>query len=458
MMNLLAFVTFLSFALTLILAPFFSYLFIVTVFSILRRPRRSGFRAERPSDYRFGFVIPAHNEEAGIRRTVESCKAVHYDPKRYTVFVIADNCSDRTAMIAREAGAVVIERRDPTKTGKGSALDYFFNQALPDEESGHLDAVVVIDADTIVDAELLSAFSTALAEGKQWLQSYNIPSNADASSQTRLMTYAFSLYNGVLLRGQEAIGLSVALRGNGMCFATSALERIPWKASGLAEDLEFSWVLRTAGEQIHFLPEACVRSEMPTRWGPAAASQRLRWEWGRRDLIGMFFGPLLKSTRIDVSQKTFYLIELLFPPMVSLLLMLLVAMSVHIRPLFGESWQETSGWLLLVHGFMVFTLVAYALSPIIAMKLPGRYLLSLFDLPVYIIWKLKLSANRKPAEWVRTSRENRREWIAAQHQPRNRLVDAVRRMARFRPSFNIMTFKIPGIQKRWSNFQGGPKS
>ena len=242
----------------------------------------------------------------------------------------------------------------------------------------------MIDADTVVEEAILTTFATALEEGKQWLQSYNIPSNADASPQTRLMTYAFSLYNGVLLRGQEAIGLSVSLRGNGMCFATQALDRLPWKASGLAED-EFSWVLRTAGERIHFLPETCVRSLMPTRWGPAAASQQLRWEWGRRDLIGKFLVPLLKSTRIGIYQKTFYLIDLFFPPIVSLLLMLLLAMSVHLRAAFRRTLERgirMAASRARLHGPDPGGL---CISPIIAMKLPGRYLLSLFDLPRYII-------------------------------------------------------------------------
>ena len=110
-----------------------------------------------------------------------------------------------------------------------------------------------------------------------------------------MMTYAFSLANGVWLLGLERLGLGVGLKGNGMCFSSRGLRRFPWRAYGLVEDMEFALMLRARGERVRFLPEARVFGEMVSRGGPGAASQRRRWEAGRRSLRGKFAGPLARS-------------------------------------------------------------------------------------------------------------------------------------------------------------------
>ena len=213
--------------LSLVLLPFFAYLALIIV-AVLQGRRREEMVPSRTA--RFLFVIPAHDEEANIASTIESCRGVSYDPALYRVVVIADNCTDGTAGLARAAGAEVIERTDPLRRSKGHALEYFFEQRPG--LAGETDAVVVIDADTIVDPGILTAFAAALAEGKDWVQCYYTVRNPDASWRTRMMTYAFSLFNGVWLLGQDRMGLGVGLKGNGMCFSTRGLARFPWRHTG----------------------------------------------------------------------------------------------------------------------------------------------------------------------------------------------------------------------------------
>jgi cellulose synthase/poly-beta-1,6-N-acetylglucosamine synthase-like glycosyltransferase len=385
---------------TLVLCPFFAYLAMITAAALGGR-RREGSVQPRPA--RFLFVIPAHDEEGNIGSTVESCLAVSYDPALYRVVVIADNCSDGTARVARAAGAEVVERTDLVRRSKGHALEYFFQQ--PPGAAGVADATVLIDADTIVDPELLSAFAAALAEGKDWIQAYYTVRNPDASWRTRMMTYSFSLFNGVWLLGQDRLGLGIGLKGNGMCFSTRGLERFPWRAHGLTEDLEFSWMLRIAGERVHFVPEARVCGSMPSLGGSAAVAQRRRWEAGRRSLRGLFFGPLLRSRRIGLFTKTMYLIDLVFPPLVTLLLGLVVAASLQLGASFDPSLLPTARWILPIHAGMAIVLACYALSPIIALDLPVRYLGSLAALPYYAAWKLLVTTGSNPTAWVRTPRE-----------------------------------------------------
>jgi cellulose synthase/poly-beta-1,6-N-acetylglucosamine synthase-like glycosyltransferase len=385
--------------LSLVLLPFFAYLGLVAVAALSGR-RREDIMPSRAT--RFLFVIPAHDEETNIVSTIESCRGVSYDPALYRINVIADNCTDATAGLARAAGVEVIERTDPLRRSKGHALEYFFEQrpGLADAT----DAVVVIDADTVVEPGILTAFATALAEGKDWVQCYYTVRNPDASWRTRMMTYAFSLFNGVWPLGQDRLGLAVGLKGNGMCFSTRALVRFPWRAYGLTEDLEFSWMLRIAGERTHFLNETRVRGTMLSRGGSAANAQRLRWEAGRRAQRSLFLGPLLRSRQIGPLTKLMYLIDLLFPPLVSLLLGLLVAVSLDLGAVVDSRLLTSPPWLLAVHGLMAVVLACYALSPLFALGLPVRYLASLTALPYYAVWKL-LAIRGKPTAWVRTPRE-----------------------------------------------------
>jgi cellulose synthase/poly-beta-1,6-N-acetylglucosamine synthase-like glycosyltransferase len=395
-------ISYINIIITTILFPFFAYLALITVAALWRRRWRRGVVVPtRPA--RFRFVIPAHDEEGNIRSTIESCRSVSYDPALYRVSVIADNCSDGTARAARAAGAEVFERNDPVRRSKGHALESFF-QHRP-RGTDELEAVVLIDADTVVDPGILSAFAVALAEGKDWIQCYYTVRNPDASWRTRLMTYAFSLFNGVWLLGQDRLGLGVGLKGNGMCFSTRGLARFPWKAHGLTEDLEFSWMLRVAGERIHFLPGTHVFGTMPSRGGPAAAAQRRRWEAGRKAQRGSFFGALLRSRRIGPYAKIMYLTDLFFPPLVTLLLGLLVATSLHLGARFDAPSPPMSRWLFPVHCGMAVVLACYALSPFFALRLPFRYLASLAALPYYAVWKLLFITGRNPTSWVRTPRE-----------------------------------------------------
>ena len=390
---------------TAALAPFFAFLALVTAAALFGRRGRANLGQGRS---RFLIVIPAHDEEGVIGATVRSCRALDYDPGLFSIHVIADNCSDQTAREAREAGASVVERHDPDLRSKGHALEYFFTR-IPEgrPDSDGYDAAVLIDADTVVDPGLLKTFDGALTQGKDWVQGYYTVRNPDASWRTRMMTYAFSLANGVWLLGLERLGLSVGLKGNGMCFSAGGLRRIPWKAHGLVEDMEFALMLRVRGERVRFETEARVFGEMVSRGGPGAASQRRRWEAGRRSLRGKFAGPLAGSTALGPGSKLFYLIDLYFPPLATLALVLIIAASVQGLAAVDARFLPISRILLPIHAAMAAALLAYAFSPILIMRLPARYLLSLLALPYYIAWKLLVAFRKRPSGWVRTPREPR---------------------------------------------------
>ncbi len=393
---------------TLALVPFFIFMSAITVAAFFGRRKPTASPSAPPARSRFLIVIPAHDEEGTIAATVRSCRNLDYNASLYEIHVIADNCTDATAASAAEAGALVVERTHATLRSKGHALEYFFTQNPEGLTTAGLDATVLIDADTVVDPNLLNVFDRALREGKDWIQGYYTVSNPDSSWRTRMMTIAFSLANGVWMLGLDRLGLGVGLKGNGMCFSVAGLRRVPWRAYGLVEDMEFALTLRAAGERVRFEPSARVYGEMVSRGGVGAASQRRRWEAGRQSLRAKFAGVIYRSKILGLYTKCCYLFDLFFPPLSTLALGLLMASSVHAVAMFWDHLAWTSRLLLPLHAAMLGSFAVYAISPILVMDLPASYLMSLLALPYYIVWKIAVALGRPPRSWVRTPRESRR--------------------------------------------------
>jgi len=390
----------------LLLLPFFLYLLMVSLAAFF--PRRFRPLATAPR-MRFLLAIPAHDEEAGIAATVRSCLAVDYPRELFEVLVIADNCTDQTAAIASREGATVLTRFDATDRSKGHALRFLFDRLAQTGQTDELDAVVVIDADTVVSPSLLSGFADHLERGEDWVQAFDTVANAYDSWRTRLMSYSFGLINGVLLLGQTATGFSAALRGNGMCLSTRGLKRCPWKTCGLVEDLEFSWLLRIAGERIAFAPDAVVYATMLAQGGDAAAIQRQRWEYGRRQLKRDMLGPLVRSEHLKWSAKLAAIIELLMPPLVPLTVLLLISMVYCLCVLCSGSSLVREILFRLLLALVLLEccgLMLYGSSPFVHFEIRWRVLLGLFYFPRYVLWKLSMIARNGPTKWIRTPRES----------------------------------------------------
>ena len=397
-----------AWALALALAPWFGLMALITGAALIGKLRggdRYDTATASVSPPRFLFVIPAHDEETVIAITVRSCLAVDYDLERFQICVIADNCSDSTASIAKTAGALVWARHDPERRSKGYALEDFFERVGTDPAIRPHDAYVLVDADTSVAPDILRAFTRSLTRGDDFIQGYYTVRNANASWRTRLMTFAFALANGVWLAGLDRLGLSAGLKGNGMCFRAAALRRYPWRASGLVEDMEFAWNLRIGGERVRFQPEARVYGEMVSRGGAGAASQRRRWEAGRRALRSSFRSKIGRSLHLTAVRKLLYLLDLEYPTLGRLGIFLGFATATLATS--RVAWSDGLGWqlALAVIALEWACLVAYVASPIFVVGLSAGHLLDLLYVPGYLIWKASIGLGRAPLRWVRTPRE-----------------------------------------------------
>jgi 1,2-diacylglycerol 3-beta-glucosyltransferase len=372
-----------------------SYLLLATLLSA--RPERS---TPGEAQRRFRFVVPAHNESAGIAATVQSLLGVDYPASLFDVLVVADNCDDDTAEQARAAGATVLERQDKERRGKGYALLLAFS-SLPAE----VDAVVVVDADTLVSPNLLRAFAQRRELGAAAVQADYAVRNPNASWRTRLIAIAFGAFHIVRSRARERLGLSCGLRGNGMCFSAALLAEIPHDAFSIVEDVEYGLRIGEAGHRVHYADEAHVYGEMVST-AAAASSQRRRWEEGRKELVRRNGLRLLRAGIAKGNRVLFDLaLDLLVPPLSRIAVSAVLGACLALLLTF---FKRGPAWSLPSFGFSVAAIVLYVLR---GWSVSGTGVRGLVDLglaPAYVAWKASLrlrKASRPTSSWVRTKRE-----------------------------------------------------
>lgn len=240
----------------------------------------------------FVILVPAHDEEETISRTLASLERLDYPPERFTIVVIADNCSDGTAAAARRAGATVLERSDPDRRGKGPALAWGIAR-LPQV----FDALVILDADSVPDPSMLRAFAARRVRGAQVMQAAIEADGHDRTPFEYVLSLGYFVDNAFSC-GRAAAGLRVLLRGNGMCFSRDALARVPWTADSIIEDTEYTFELLNEGIAVEYVDETAVRTVLPTTTGQLAV-QRLRWagnlSFAHRHGPGRFLGALVRG-------------------------------------------------------------------------------------------------------------------------------------------------------------------
>jgi cellulose synthase/poly-beta-1,6-N-acetylglucosamine synthase-like glycosyltransferase len=349
--------------------------------------------------WRFDVVVPAHDEAVVIAAALASLRRLDWPAEYMRVLVVADNCSDATAAIARESGAVVLERNDTRLRGKGHALAFAFQASV---DFGWADALVVIDADTEVSSNLLEMFARHLDQGAGAVQAHYGVLNAQASWRTRLMSIAMCAFHQVRSRGRERLGLSCGLRGNGWCLTHAVLAAVPYSAFSLAEDVEYGIELGLAGVRVHYADAAWVAAEMVSAEA-ASRSQRLRWEHGRRQLRRERVFALLTAAVRGGKVPLDLALDLLVPPLSTT-----VAQLAFWMLLAGVAWWWNPAWapwlgLDLACTFMI------ALYVLRGWQLSGVGPQGLIDLaraPVFVLWKLFLMLRpHAGVSWVRTRRE-----------------------------------------------------
>ncbi|WP_041315098.1 glycosyltransferase family 2 protein [Heliomicrobium modesticaldum] len=242
-----------------------------------------------PPEKTFALVVAAHNEEFVIGPLVENLKNLDYPKELYEVFIVADNCTDRTAAIARDAGAQVYERFNRQQRGKGYALEWMFEKIFRMERS--FDAICIFDADNLVKPNFLMEMNRKMVEGHQIVQCYIDSKNPFDTWVTATFSIAFWHTNRLLQLARYNLGLSNLLGGTGMCISTNLLREYGWGATSLVEDMEFSMKALLNGIKTSWSHEAVIYDEKPLTF-MQSWRQRKRWAQGHVDIFFRYFPKL----------------------------------------------------------------------------------------------------------------------------------------------------------------------
>jgi len=365
-------------------------------FAGLLPPRRRKESAKAPP---FVVLMPAHDEARGIAPAASAILAqMRFQDE---LIVIADNCTDATARIVRDLGATVIERSDPTRQGKGHALDFGRGFLISHRSAHPAKVVIVVDADCIAQPGALSSLAAISAAQDAVVQgAYLMVPSDGAETLVRVSCFAFLVKNLVRQTALDRLAGAALLQGSGMAFPRETFAEMRWRVGSLVEDLDMGLELLLSGRRVIFEREAMLLSPASSREG--TAGQRRRWEHGMLQTAMRFVPRLLRAAfRQKRPRLAVIAFDLLLPPTVLLGLVVTAALVL-------VAMLDGFGAPLLVLAGAATSLAAALLT---AWWRHGRMMLplsALLRIPGYVLWKLPLLAQfvtRRERNWLRTERE-----------------------------------------------------
>ena len=244
--------------------------------------------------HKFMAIIPAHNEEKVVGNLVESLKNQDYDQELFDIYVIADNCTDNTAIVAKDAGAIVYKRFDEAHKTKGYALNWFLKQKI--EENADYDAFLVFDADNIVDKNFLNVMNRKLCQGEEVVQGYKDIKNPSESWISAGYAFFYWTMHRFYHLARYNIGLSPLLNGTGFMVKFDLVKNTGWDTKTLTEDIEFSLKQIISGRKLGWATDAIVYDEQPEKF-VASWKQRCRWTVGHIQCMKYYTKPLTEAVK-----------------------------------------------------------------------------------------------------------------------------------------------------------------
>ncbi len=244
---------------------------------------------------KFAILIPAHDEERVIANLVSNLNKLRYPRSCYEVIVIADNCTDNTAKVAKNAGATVWERKDSIRRGKQHALSWAFKRVL---KMKRFDAVCVFDADNLVSLNFLEKVNEMFCSGEKVVQCYLDTKNPFDSWVTKAYALGYWISNRVFQLARWHVGLSAVLGGTGFAIALDLVKKYALNLTSVTEDLELTVKLNLDGIKIGWIHDAKVYDEKPLTLRDSW-NQRLRWMRGHWDVAWRYSLPLFKKAMLE---------------------------------------------------------------------------------------------------------------------------------------------------------------
>ena len=333
---------------------------------------------------RFALIVAAHNEEKVITHIIDSLFKQNYPRNLFDVFIIADNCTDKTAEIAEKHGAIVYKRFNSTLRGKGHALEWMFEKIFAMDKK--YDAISVFDADNLVSSNFLLEMNKQLCRGHKVVQGYIDSKNPYDSWITCSYSIAFWLSNRIFQLPRYYLGLSCGLCGTGFCIDTDVLKKIGWGATCLTEDLEFTMKLVLKDMKVAWAHNAVVYDEKPLTL-KQSWNQRKRWMQGHADCTSRFLGPLFKKAFKNGDLISFDCAIYMFQP-IRLIFIGLITIMMWVQIVFPESPFFTLKYLFPAEVWSIFVILQFLYGPFIILaerKFSPKVLLGFLVYPFYCL-------------------------------------------------------------------------
>ena len=269
---------------------FWVYQFIISVTSLIKFKEKPLLIDKK---HRFIIALPANNEETVIGNLIKSLKMQDYDKDLFDIYVIADNCTDNTAKIARENGAIVYERFDETKKTKGYALNWFLSKMKVKKDD--YDALLVFDADNIVDKNFLNVMNKKLCQGEVLVQGYRDIKNPTDTGVSGGYAIFYWTMNRLYHLARYNMGLSPLINGTAFMVKWDMLIDEGWNTKTLTEDIEFALINISKGVKLGWAKDAIVYDEQPLTF-KQSWKQRERWSVRTSSMCKWIFKRFSKSS------------------------------------------------------------------------------------------------------------------------------------------------------------------
>lgn len=348
------------------------------------------------------FLVPAHNEALMIQDCVRSLFAQTYPRELIDVVVVADNCTDSTPALARDAGARVLERHDKENAGKGYAIGWALSRIGLDERA----AVVVVDADTTVASSFSSELMRWAPIEDKSFQIVERASNETATWMTRLGGLFMRARYDIALPLKVGARLSTPLTGNGIVLGRELLRKHPWEIITITEGWEMYARLTLRGAPVTFASQSNIYAQQSQSMSQAQ-TQRERWSSGRLAVLRLYWGPIFTTPGVRFAQRLDLLAELSFlGPVVRGMLGVIGCLLSLLLP-------SPAKWILFSLSATGFLQPAFYVALVLrdhperteALKALGR-------LPTYVLWRswvgVRALFQRGTGRWVRTGRNEER--------------------------------------------------
>lgn len=365
-------------------------------------------------NHRFAVLIAAHNEEKVISGIIKSLKAQTYDHEMYDIFVIADNCGDKTAETARSMGVRVIERFDEVKKGKGYALEYAFDYIFS-LDAGY-EYAAIFDADNIVDKDFLYYINRKINTGARAVQGYLDSKNPYDSWLTLSYSLWYWINNRLSQLSRDNLGIGARLGGTGLAVDLELIKEFGWGATCLAEDTEFTLKLALSDIKVAWEHKAVVYDEKPlgmdTSW-----HQRTRWTQGIYDSFGKYMMPMLKKAFREKKAAPFHMVmnvlgDSLYPAIFCIMFFVYILSEIarlnpNFNPVICTFWTEPFN-LAVLRCYILMNVLMVPAALAADNKLSKKVVKNFFGFIVYLISWI-------PIGIVSLFKKNNGEWFHTPH-------------------------------------------